>query len=94
MKLRPMNGRVVVRPLEPSERMKGGIIIPDTAKEKPCEGVIIAMAEGATEEVALGDRVIYRGDGGTEVEVDGEKVLLLEADDLLVKYISKDEIPE
>lgn len=94
MKIRPMNGRVVVRPLESSEQTKGGIVIPDTAKEKPREGEVVAVAEDATEEVAVGDRVIYKEYGGNEVNVEEETLVLLEADDLLVKYVATDEIPE
>jgi len=94
MKIRPMNGRVVVRPVESSEQTKGGIVIPDTAKEKPREGEIVAVAEDATEEVAVGDRVIYKEYGGTEVNVEDQKYVLLETDDLLVKYVSTDAIPE
>ena len=94
MKLRPMNGRVVVRPIEPSEQTKGGIVIPDTVKEKPREGKVIAIAEDATEEVAVGDRVIYSEHGGTEVKLDDEDLVLLTADDLLAKYEDVDKIPE
>ena len=94
MKIRPMNGRVVVRPVESSEQTKGGIVIPDTAKEKPREGEIVAVAEDATEEVAVGDRVIYKEYGGTEVEVESQKYVLLETDDLLAKYVATDRIPE
>jgi len=94
MKIRPMNGRVVVRPIEISEQTKGGIVIPDTAKEKPREGEVVAVAEDATEEVAVGDRVIYKEYGGTEVKVDDETYVLLGTDDLLVKYLAADKIPE
>lgn len=93
MKIRPMNGRVVVRPVESSEQTKGGIVIPDTAKEKPREGEIVAVAEDATEEVAVGDRVIYKEYGGTEVNVEDQKYVLLETDELLVKYVATDQIP-
>jgi len=94
MKIRPMNGRVVVRPVETSEQTKGGIVIPDTAKEKPREAEIVAVAEDATEEVAVGDRVIFKEYGGTEVNVEDQKYVLLEADDLLAKYVVTDAIPE
>lgn len=94
MKIRPMNGRVVVRPLKGPEKTKGGIVIPDTAKEKPREGEVIAVAEDATEEVAVGDRVIYKEYGGAEVKVENERLLLMETDDLLVKYVASDKIPE
>ncbi|MBN2301758.1 MAG: co-chaperone GroES [Lentisphaerae bacterium] len=94
MKIRPMNGRVVVQPIETSETKKGGIIIPDSAQEKPSEGKIIAVAEDATEEVAVGDRVIYKEHSGTEVKISDKKYVLLEADDLLAKHIATDAIPD
>ncbi|MFO7871333.1 MAG: co-chaperone GroES [Kiritimatiellia bacterium] len=94
MKLRPMNGRVVVKPSGSSEETKGGIVIPDTAQEKKKEGKVIAVAEDATEEVAVGDRVIYREFGGTEIKLDDKDLVLLTADDLVAKYEEKDKIPE
>ena len=94
MKIRPMNGRVLVRPLETAEKTKGGIVIPDTAKETPREGEVIAVAEDATEDVAIGDRVIYRQGGGTEIHVGEKENVFLETDDLLVKYVETDDIPE
>lgn len=94
MKIRPINGRVVIKPLAPSEETRGGIVIPDTAKEKPREGEVVAVAEDATEEVAVGDRVIYKEHGGTEVKVEGEDLILLTVEDLLVKYEDVDKIPE
>jgi chaperonin GroES len=94
MKIRPMNGRIVVRPLETAEETKGGIVVPDTAKEKPREGEIIAVAEDATEEVAVGDRVIYKEHSGAEFSVEDEKFILMETDDLVAKYVATDTIPE
>jgi len=94
MKIRPMNGRVLVRPLETAEKTKGGIVIPDTAKEKPCEGEVIAIAEDATEDVAIGDRVMYTQDGGTELHIGEQEIVFLGTYDLLVKYVVTDEIPE
>jgi chaperonin GroES len=94
VKIRPINGRVVVKPLEASEMTKGGIVLPDTAKEKPREGEIVAVAEDATEEVAVGDRVIYKEYGGTELKVDGDDLILLTAEDLVVKYEDVDKIPD
>jgi len=94
MKIRPMNGRVVVRPIEVSDETKRGIVIPDNAREKPREGEIIAVAEDATEEVAVGDRVIYKEYSGNEIHVQDQKALLLETDDLLAKYVATDKIPE
>lgn len=94
MKIRPMNGRVVVKPVEESEEAAGGVVIPDTAKEKPTEGEVVAVAEDATEEVAAGDRVMYSKFGGNEINADGKDYVLLTADDLLAKYQDTDEIPE
>lgn len=94
MKIRPMNGRVVVKPVEPKKETKEGIVIPDTAKKKPVEGRVVAVAEDTTEEVAIGDRIIYAKYGGTEIEMDGENFVLLLADDLLAKYQESDAIPE
>jgi chaperonin GroES len=94
MKLQPMHGRVLVKPQESQETTSGGIYIPDTAKGKLQEGDVIAVAEDATDEVAVGDRVIYREFGGTEVSVGGEKYILFTEDDLLAKYVAADTIPE
>jgi chaperonin GroES len=94
MNLQPMNGRVLVKPLEAQEKTAGGIYIPDTAKERLQEGNVVAVAEDATDEVAVGDRVIYKEFGGTEVRVEGEDYLLFTEDDLLAKYLEVDTIPE
>jgi chaperonin GroES len=94
MKIRPMNGRVVLRPVEAAAETKGGIVIPDTAKEKPREGEVVAVAEDATEEVAVGDRVIYKEYGGAEVKVDDTTLILMETDELVAKYVATDKIPD
>ncbi|MFW6115380.1 MAG: GroES family chaperonin [Thermodesulfobacteriota bacterium] len=94
MELQPMHGRVLVKPHESQEKTSGGIYIPDTAKEKLKEGDVIAVAEDATDEVAVGDRVIYKEFGGTEVSVGGEDYILFTEDDLLAKYVAADTIPE
>ena len=94
MKVRPINAHVLVKPLEAADTTAGGIHLPDTAKEKQTEGEVIAVAEDATEEVAVGDRVVYKEFAGTEVSVDGEDHVLLLSEDLLVKYVAADEIPE
>ena len=60
MKITPINGQILVKPSKPDEKSTGGIYIPDSGKEKPQEGKVIAMAKDATEEVAVGDRVIYK----------------------------------
>ena len=91
MKFRPLHDRVVVRRLEGEEKTKGGIIIPDTAKEKPQEGEVIAAGPGARDEsgkvVALdlkaGDRVLFGKWSGTEVRIDGEDLLIMKESDIM-----------
>ena len=91
MKFRPLHDRVVVRRLEGEETTKGGIIIPDTAKEKPQEGEVIAVGPGARDEsgkvVALdlkaGDRVLFGKWSGTEVRIDGEDLLIMKESDIM-----------
>jgi chaperonin GroES len=91
MKFRPLHDRVVVRRLEEEERTKGGIIIPDTAKEKPQQGEVIAVGPGARNEeghvVALdvkeGDRILFGKWSGTEVKIDGEELLIMKESDIL-----------
>jgi chaperonin GroES len=90
MKFRPLHDRVVVRRIEEDERTKGGIIIPDTAKEKPIEGEVIAVGPGKVEDgkriepsVKAGDRVLFGKYAGTEVKLDGEEHLILREDDIL-----------
>jgi chaperonin GroES len=93
MKIRPINAHVLVKPLEAAEMTPGGIHLPDSAREKQTEGEVIAVAEDATEEVTVGDRVIYKEFAGTEVNVDSENYVLLSSEDLLVKYVVADKIP-
>jgi len=93
-KLKPINGRVLLKPSEVKEKTSGGIYIPDTAKEKLHEGEVIAVAKDATEEIALGVHVIYKEYGGTEVKLNREDYILLAGDDLLAKHETVDEIPE
>ncbi|MGK2934426.1 MAG: co-chaperone GroES [Gemmatimonadaceae bacterium] len=89
-KASPLADRVVVRPLEDTETMRGGLFIPDTAKEKPQQGEIIAVGPGRFEEgkrvpmeVKAGDRVLYGKYSGSEVTIDGETVLILRESDVL-----------
>jgi len=93
MRIVPINGYVLVKPLEGALQTPGGIHLPDSAREKQREGEVIGVADDATEEVVVGDRVVYKEFSGTEVEADGEDYLLLSSEDLLVKYVSADEIP-
>ena len=85
MKFRPLHDRVVVRRVEAEEKTKGGIIIPDTAKEKPQEGEVVAVGPGARDEsgklspldVKAGDRILFGKWSGTEVKIDGEDLLIM-----------------
>jgi chaperonin GroES len=94
-KLEPLGDRVIVRPIEKEEVSKGGIILPDTAKEKPQEGEIIAVGPGKVKDdgtriamdVKVGDKVIYAKYAGTEVEVDDEKLLIMHESDIMAKRI-------
>ena len=91
MKIRPLHDRVVVRPLESDEKSAGGIIIPDTAKEKPSEGEIVATGAGARGDdgkiialdVKKGDRILYGKWSGTEVKIDGEDLLIMKESDIM-----------
>ena len=91
MKFRPLHDRVVVRRIESEEKTKGGIIIPDTAKEKPMEGEVIAVGPGARNEqgqivaldVKAGDRVLFGKWSGTEVKLDGEELLIMKESDIM-----------
>ena len=91
MKIRPLQDRVIVKRVAEQEKSKGGIIIPDTAKEKPLEGVVVAVGEGKVLEsgkvrrpdVRAGDRVLFVKYAGNEVMLDGVEHLMLRADDLL-----------
>ena len=91
MKFRPLHDRVVLRRIEGEEKTKGGIIIPDTVKEKPQEGEVVAAGPGVRDEagkinpleVKAGDRVLFGKWSGTEVKVDGEDLLIMKESDLL-----------
>jgi chaperonin GroES len=91
MKFRPLHDRVVVRRLESEEKSAGGIIIPDTAKEKPQEGEVIAVGPGARDEsgkivpldVKSGDRVLFGKWSGTEVKIDGQELLIMKESDVM-----------
>ena len=94
MKIQPINGRILVKSFESEDKTSGGIYLPDTAKEKLQEGKIIAVTEDATDEVAVGDHIIYKELAGTEVKIEEEDYILLTEDDLLAKYEAVDKIPE
>jgi len=91
MKIRPLQDRILVRRVEEESKTKGGIIIPDSAKEKPAEGVVVAVGEGKrtedgkrmTPDIKSGDRVLFAKYAGTEVKIDDEEHLVMREDDIL-----------
>ncbi|HEU4697964.1 MAG TPA: co-chaperone GroES [Gemmatimonadales bacterium] len=92
MKIQPLEDRVVVRAADEAEQMRGGLYIPDTAKEKPTQGEVIAVGPGRFEkgervpmELKVGDKVIYGKYSGTNVTVEGEEVVIIKASDVLAK---------
>lgn len=91
MKIRPLHDRVIVKRIEEEEKTKGGIIIPDTAKEKPSEGKVIAVGNGKlldngeikALDVKKGDKVLFGKYAGTEIKIDGEEHLIMREDDII-----------
>ncbi len=91
MKFTPLHDRILVKRLDSEEKTAGGIIIPDTAKEKPVQGKIIAVGQGkkndkgerAAMDVKVGDKVLFSRYGGTDVKVDGEELLIMREEDIL-----------
>jgi chaperonin GroES len=91
-KVYPLTDRVAIRPMEETETMKGGLYIPDTAKEKPIQGEVIAVGPGRREkgeavpmELKVGDRVVYGKYSGTQVELDNEEIILIKEADVIAK---------
>jgi len=95
LKVRPLDDRVVVQPMESEERTAGGIVLPDSAKEKPQRGTVVAVGAGKLLDsgkrgelsVKVGDEVIYGKYGGTDIEISGEDVKILRESDILAKVI-------
>jgi chaperonin GroES len=92
LKIFPLADRVAIRPLEETSTMKGGLYIPDTAKEKPIQGQVVAVGPGRREkgevvpmELKLGDRVVYGKYSGTQVELEGEEIILIKEADVIAK---------
>jgi chaperonin GroES len=91
MKIRPLHDRVIVQRIEEEEKTKGGIIIPDTAKEKPQEGKVVAVGPGkilengtkTTLDVKVGDKILFGKYSGTEIKIEGEEFLMMREDDIL-----------
>ena len=96
LKIRPLDDRVVVEPVEAEERTAGGIVLPDSAKEKPQRGHVVAIGPGklldngqrATPSLSIGDEVIYGKYSGSDIEVDGHEVKILRETDILAKVLS------
>jgi chaperonin GroES len=97
MKLKPLGDRLIVKAVDEEETTASGIVLPDTAKEKPQKGKVLAVGEGRIDEsgqripldVAEGDEVLYSKYGGTEIKVDGEELLVLRESDVLAKVQGK-----
>jgi chaperonin GroES len=95
LKLRPLDDRVVVEPIESEEKTAGGIVLPDTAKEKPQRGTVIAVGPGRLLDsghrgelsVAVGDEVIYGKYGGSDIKINGDEVKVLRESDILAKVV-------
>ena len=81
--LKPLGDRVVIEPIEQDSMTAGGIVLPDTAKEKPQEGTVLAIGPDVEAELAEGDRAMYAKYAGTEVKMDGKEVIILREDDIL-----------
>jgi len=89
MSLKPLSDRVLLKPAAAEQKTASGIIIPDSAKEKPLKGEVIATGPGTKDEimqVGVGDTVLYGKYAGTEIEVDGEKLLIMRQSDILAKF--------
>jgi len=95
LKLEPLADRLVVKPIEREERTKGGLVIPDTVKEKPQEGEVVGVGPGRLSEdgkriamdVKVGDTVVYAKYGGTEIKIDDEELIILRESDILAKKV-------
>ena len=97
LKLKPLGSRVVIEPIEQEEITAGGIVLPETAKEKPQQGMVLAAGQGDRDEegkriamdVAVGDKVLFAKYSGTEIKMDGKKLLILRESDILAIVDSK-----
>ena len=95
MKVKPLNDRVLVKRIEPEQKAKGGLIIPDTAKEKPLEGKVVAVGAGKVQddgsrrkpELKAGDRILFGKYSGTEIKLDGEEHVILREDEVLAVIV-------
>jgi chaperonin GroES len=90
--IQPLSGNVLVKPSDGESVSAGGIIIPDSSKEKPSEGEVIAVAADATDEISIGDVVIYKKFGGTTITHGDDEYLIIPDGDILAKYVEADAI--
>ncbi len=94
MKLQPLNDYILLRPVEVKEETVGGIYVPESARDEVPEGIVEALPPDPPEEIAIGDRVIFKKYAGEEITIDGEEFRLVPSGDLLCKYVEADSIPE
>lgn len=92
MKIQPVNNYVLVKTESGEEKTSGGIIIPDTAKEKPNEGIVVAISSAAAEQISVGDKIIYKEYSGTKFEHESENYLFIQDTEILGKYEEVDAI--
>ena len=91
-KIQPLSGNVLIERSEGEGKTAGGIFIPESARERPSEGIISALAADASDQIAIGDRVIFKKFGGTEIMYDGVDYMIVPDSDILAKYVEADEI--
>ena len=94
LKIQPLGEYVLIKPLEAAAKSAGGLYLPESSKETPDAGTIVGMGPEASDELNIGDKVIYKKNSGNEIEEGGQKFRLLMPADLLAKYVSVDAIPE
>ena len=90
--IQPLEGNVLLEPVDADTVTSGGIIIPESSKESPAEGTVVALGASATDEIAVGDRVIYKKYGGTSLTHEGSDYLIVPDTDILAKHVESDEI--
>ena len=94
MNVQPLNEHVLLKPVEAAAKTAGGLYLPETAKEAPDEGTIEALPAEGADELAIGDRVIFKKYAGEKLTIDGSEFKLIQTGDLLAKYVEADAIPE
>lgn len=94
MTIQPLGEYILIRQMDAAVKTASGLFLPESAKETPDEGIVVAMAAEASNEIKIGDRVIYKKFAGNEIDVEGAKHRLMPVGDLLAKYVEVDAIPE